>query len=79
MAFSGRSGGGLQRGDFDAWPEQSEVGEEGTNPRLTHWFERRRKGLPGSAAHSDALTDVSDPPLAGQHQPNGKPAQRERD
>ena len=79
MASSGCSGSGLQFGDFNAWSEQSEVGEEGTNPRLTHWFERRRKGLPGSAAHGDALTDVGNPPLASQHQPNGKPAQRERD
>ena len=79
MPFSSCSCGSLQFGDFDAWPEQSEVGEEGTNPRLAHWFERRREGLPGSAAHGDALTYVGNPPLASQHQPNGKPAQRERD
>ena len=79
MASSGCSGSGLQFGDFNAWSEQSEVGEEGTNPRLTHRLERRRESLPGSAAHGDALAHVSDPTLASQHQPNGKPAQRERD
>jgi hypothetical protein len=63
--------GRIDTRDLNAGTKKSEVREEGTNPRVTHRAERRRECLPGSAAHGDALADVSNPPLAGQRQPNG--------
>jgi hypothetical protein len=79
----GKPSGGLDRRfetrDLDAWSKQSEIREEGTDPRVTHRTERRRECLPGSAAHGDALADVRNPPLAGQRQSNGETAQREGD
>jgi len=77
--LSGAAGSPLDLGHGDAWLEQTEVGEQGTNVRLPQQIERSEQRHTRAAADGNAVAHPGNPPFTGVGHPNWQAVQLKLD